>query len=436
MTKAFIIILLLLTKCTSDDFLIEGFKRIKHPVDKTIPSKRLNLIKSIRIEENQNLILSEILGADISPDGKKLLIADLVSKTLNLYDNKTGKIIKFLQANIFLNDSIASSNKNKFLFNCSSYRALKSNEYKKYGFNDETQILRNMFMKAKFINNDKIYALALIYPYSVNDAWQKLIHNTPVIAVTNGNLKLEKVIVFEVQSNQNIKTKPDMSYPIPFRFILDKKEDCFYIISTDYSKQKLSIMDPKLPAVAKYDLNGNYIKKVLYLPESYMKSKGGYTLPHIAYINEIDNQKFFAFRIEDKIYNIDNKIRFKLKNLPYTNDSGFVYYKKVAKFSRINHIADPPEILKKIFPFRIFWTFTAKNHYNLVELIFDSTAANGDYYYILQEYTTKGKLLSQTIINDDLRNPIKYITFDNKNNYLVIFKKSKKGWTMEKRQWL
>ncbi len=72
----------------------------------------------------------------------------------------------------------------------------------------------------------------------------------------------------------------------------------------------------------------------------------------------------------------------------------------------------------------------------IVQLVVMDTTINNGYYYILQEYNTEGRLLSQTNIFDDKSSKIHYITFDNENNYLVIFRKSKILWAMERRKWL
>ena len=72
----FVLLLLLLFPICESEQDISDFSPIRLKVDTTIKSKSLELIESLTIEENENLILTDINDADINITSSKLIICD------------------------------------------------------------------------------------------------------------------------------------------------------------------------------------------------------------------------------------------------------------------------------------------------------------------------------------------------------------------------
>jgi hypothetical protein len=67
-------------------------------------------------------------------------------------------------------------------------------------------------------------------------------------------------------------------------------------------------------------------------------------------------------------------------------------------------------------------------------MIKDKDAEMG-YYYFLQEYKSDGTLVKYLKIEDNAKEKLQYVTFDNSSDKLVMFKKTKKNIVMENYKW-
>ncbi len=432
--KIIIVLLLLLsTHCTSNKDLLSDFKQLKLAVDSTLHKKSLEVAELVNIEESESLILNDVYATDINFATNKIIVADPVNRSVNIYNYKTGSIINSVTSGLNLSDSLIYSGRIPLDHTLTGrrFRYLKNAEYEEFGLTQQDiNLQKNRYFVPKFVSNDKIEILATIYAPAISEDNFTVLDNTAAIIKYDSMLNLKRVTVFE----NSLK-----GYSLSYAFLIDKERGQYLLTSSTYHRTNTYKLFDSLTAISLYDRNGNFIKVASYLPGIYETVKSGYKLQWMPKIAQINSKPFIAFPLDLTIYGINSQKRFNLVNLPYSNDHGFEYFKKnrreimdpnvsVDRFSEIR------DVIKNIFPINIVGLFSVNKNLIVRVLVYDDTVEGG-YYYILQEYSPSGELLSQTNIYEDFNNKIHYVTFDNANNYLVLFKKSKDGWTMEKRKW-
>jgi hypothetical protein len=432
----FLISILFLTaiKCNNKNNILSDFKSERYKIDTCIMCQNLNFIDEIIIEENENLILNNISSADIDSKSNLLIITDPVNRTANLYDYKTGSIKGWLFAGLNLSDSVALSGKfpyKRYYMGNKTLRYVTNEDSKQYGISDKEikTFLKNEFDVAKFISG-KIYLLSLIYVTAISeDDSLKMPENNTCIVQCDYNLNIEKVIVLENKLKSHSGSDG---------FLFFHKQNMFLVTAIQSTRQRYEGKTDSLPSISLYNNNGNFIEISSYLPELYCFKNAGYMLEYTPSLAQINNDIFISYPYDLTFYKEKNIPRFKVTNLPFSNNSGFNYYKKISdkivskdfnmNWNEIN------KIINTLFPIRIIRIFEGNRNLIAQILVNDSTVKNG-YYYILQEYNIQGKLISQTNIFEDDESKIHYITFDKTNNLLLIFRKYKNGWRLEKREW-
>jgi len=428
------ILFLIAVKCNSKKNVLSDFKSEKYLIDTNVFTQSLNFIDEVIIEETENLILNNISSADIDSKSNFLIITDPVNRTANLYDYKTGRIKGWLFADLNLSDSVAMSDKNpykRYYLGNKVLRYVRNEDSKQYGISEKeiNTFLKNEFDVVKLINN-KIYLLSLIYVTAISeDDSIKMPENNTCIIQCDYNLNIERVIVLENQ----LKSHSGID-----GFLFFQKPNMFLVTAVQTTRQRYEGKIDSLPSISLYNNNGNFIEISSYLPELYCFKNAGYMLEYSPSLAQINSEVFITYPYDLTFYKEKNIPRFKIKNLPFSNNHGFNYYKKIS-----NDIVNTDlnsdwneryKIMNALFPIRIIRIFEGNNNIIAQILVNDTTIKNG-YYYILQEYDSKGTLISQTNIFEEDDSKIQYMTFDNENNYLIIFKKSKNGWRMEKREW-
>jgi len=420
-----VLLLLVLFKCENNNSL--KYEAIKCRIDTTVLSRNLQLADSITIEENDELILNSIWNVDLNTEADKIIICDPNNRTCNLYNYKTGKIIKFLKAGNYLSDSVAISGKEYPRFRWIKYKSYKNiliQDYNKYGIeNSHLKFLQNAFYVPRF-RESKVYFLSLIYcqTISVDNPLDRLLSNRTAIVTCDSNLKIEKLSVLDLD---------DSSYAIPYNFFI-KNDNIFFISATDFASWRYYEKYSSLPLISKYNSDGSIIDISFRLSDNYSLAKSGYNIPWFTTIIGLNEKIFFTTSCDLTVYSEKNLKQFDFKNLPYSNDSSFIYYRKI--IDNLDNKKINSEKINKLFPIQIINGFAFKNNLVYQIVVYDESYSNG-YYYILQEYSVEGDLISQTNIFDDKDNKIMHISFDEVNNYLLLFKKSKIGWTLEKREW-
>jgi hypothetical protein len=419
------LILVILLRCENNNTF--KYEPIKTVVDTTVLSRKLDLIENVQIQESEGLILNTIWSVDINPHANKIILCDPDNRTCNLYNYQTGRIISFLKAGNDLSDSVAKSGKEFPIFRWTrnkSYKNIMIQDYPKYGLDySHLKYLQNSFFVPYFREN-KVYLLSLIYcqTISTQNPSDRLLSNRSAIVTCDSNLKIEKISVLDVN---------DSSYALPYSFFVNT-DSTFFVSANDFASWRYYKKFASLPLITKYNYDGNILDIPFRLTDNYEIAKSGYNIPWFTTILGINGKIFFTTSCDLSVFSENNIKQFEFKNLPYSDDSCFIYYKKITDILDKNKITS--EKLHKLFPIQIINGFTVKNNLVYQLVVYDKSYFNG-YYFILQEYSTQGDLISQTNIYDEKDNKIKFISFDKVNNYLLLFKKSKAGWTMEKREW-
>ena len=203
--------------------------------------------------------------------------------------------------------------------------------------------------------------------------------------------------------------------------------------SSKFKYKDKEIID-SIVTVASYDSNGKFLGNIGYLPDKYVKNQLIYKERWQPLLTNINDSIFISYPRDNEIYAPGQKIRFRLKNLPYSNDSGLVYLHDYYRLKKVENRRYDRFEVAKLLPVSIIYTFNSNGNFGVVLLVFDKEHPMG-YYYIAQEYDFKGNLLSHTKINDEPGNQIRNFVFDKYNSYLCIVSKNKDGWTLEKREW-
>jgi hypothetical protein len=429
-----IIALILLISCSFKNEINKIIlENERFAIDSNIASRKLEIKETIYIEEKEQLILHNISGVDINPLTNELIICDPSNRSLNMYDLSTGKIKKFYKAGLSLSDSVAVSKRKMLKTSWNGYKSfkyIKIDEYKDYELSENNlALINNMLFVPRFIDNN-LEVLSVIYCQAVAEDLtdkEKRISNNASIISFDDELNIKNVSILEIT---------EKSYPVPYSFAKDKLKNSYLVSTSDYPRHSIDKKYDTLPAISEYNARGDYLETNFFLSKIYEESLVGYGVPNMVNITEIYNKFFITLTADLNVYDKYNKKRFGIKNLPFTNDSGFALYCQY--FSQLNSPKISYEIKKsnllRLFPVHIINTFEISGNFVVQILVYDDLSEQG-YYYIVQEYTPDGALLSQTNLYDDNEFKIKYLAYNREKNELIIFKKGKKRWVMEKRDW-
>ena len=431
MKYSILLLLLILMKCDPNTIAIEEYTPEKIAIDSSVQPKRMEIVDTIELEETAELIIQELSSAAISQDGEDLAIAVPPARKLAFYNYEEGKIKKIRFASSKLSDSIALKDIQPPDFRFTpmyaphNWKYIKVDKFSKYKLKQkDTTNINAQFVKMLYHNNE-LYSLVFIYLPTVSDSKQNhtMMQNYCFVAEFN-NGSIKKIIPTEIN---------DYSYFMPSDFVL--KSSIIYATTSNFAQTKIFGKYDSLLSVAEYDLtNGNKIDNNSCLPESYCKNKIGYSLWWEPQLTKLNDKIYVTYPVDDYVYGLNNKKLFKLKNLPFSNDSGLKLFKTYKKYVKNNRKVNKKEILNKLYPIKIVDVFNADGNLAVIYNVSYSSAPSG-YHFILQEYTPKGKLLSHSAFRDTPENPIKHFAWDSFNKYLVLFRKGKQHWTMERLKW-
>jgi len=408
--------------CTLHTKHIKNYKPQKFIVDENIPKKSMKLIDVIKLEKNEDVIVSTISAIDIGRENN-FIITNEANRTAILYNYENGRIIKSIFAGQGLADSIANSGSKPYSYYGKKLRYMKIEEYKSKGVTDEGMELIKSYYTIPFYYRNNVYLLCLIYLGATSDKENyNTVGNRSALLCFDKDLMLQNIIIFELN---------EKAYPSPFYFEILKNSN-IVMSSTNFDYKNKSF--DSLVTSALYDSTGKFLNNIGYLPEIYIKNKLVYEEKWRPILTSIDDSIFLAYPRDLDIYGPGQKVRFRLKNLPFTNDSGMAFVTDFYRLKRIQESNPDPKELGNLLPITIIYTFNSNGNYGIVLLVFDKEHPMG-YYYIAQEYDLKGNLLNQTRIYDEPGNQIRNFVFDKYNTYLCIVSKNKDGWTLEKRKW-
>jgi hypothetical protein len=421
------LLLALVNKCTLKTKDLKNYKSTKYEINEFIEPKTFKLIEKINLEENDEFILNSITGIEIIDSDSNILITCAASKLSAIYDYKTGSLKKIINPNTeefkWLDYFLKENPIPKQVVR-SDLKYIPISEYSKYGLNQQAiDQVKLVYTIPKFINNN-IYIASYANMVAVSD---EVRHNT----LDNRVL----ICCFDKEFNYKKMIVPEVLYDS--YFIMGELEflsNGEIIGTTSNFSYADKLVSDSLVTVARYDSKGKFLYNIGYLPEKYVKNNLIYEERWQPLITIINDSIFIVYPRDNEIYAPGQVKRFKLKNLPFSNDSGLVFIYDYYRLLKIQNTRPDIKEIGKILPISIINTFNVKGKYNLILLIFDENEPMG-FYYIIQEYDTKGNLLSHSKIYDEPENQIRNFYYDKFNNYLCIIRKNKEGWTLEKREW-
>jgi hypothetical protein len=387
-----------------------------------IPKINIELVGVIEIEEDENNIIQHVSAAAINGESNTLALIN--GKDLLFYENLTGKFIKKIEATFEMTDLVANSGRRPYID--SNYNRRKNEvpyistaNYSENGIDGEIarRFIKNYFMSLKNINNT-FYAFGTIYCYYIGSS-EKSIDNIPVLFKIDNEFNIDSHIVMDLRKNRHAVASD------------------FHINKNLYLTSPGSYLEPvygsdfqSYPTAAKYDLEGNFIEPIAYMTRNYLLKgglKNGWVYPKLI---EVNNQIRMLYPEELAVFG-ENKKLFDLQNLPFNNDSGFVYYQDYQRYCRSKEMRPEIDVMARLFPIKIMDAFESDNKLYPIILVWDKNKPMG-FYYMIQEYTSDGKLLREVKLDDEPENQIRRFAFNKYDKELVLFKKSKIGWTAEK----
>lgn len=414
-------------QCTLKTKDAQNYKAKKISIEEYIAPKQLKLINTISFEENDSIIINRIAGIEFCSNGKKIVLTDDANRFILLIDSKNGKILKSVDSkkmNLKWVDDFLMCNPipNQLIRNDLKY--IPITDYLKYGLTDESLDLVRMHYFIPKCVNGKLVISNLMYIFAVSDKVKhNSIDNRSGFCLFDSELNFEKMIVPEVLLS---------SY-----FLYDNYEFLSNgeIIGTtsNFSYKEKDIMD-SIVTVAKYDSTGNFLGNIGYLPDIYTNNNLAYEEHWKPLITSINDSLFILYPRTKDVYGPGQKIRFTLQNIPFSNDSGLVYLYNYYRLARLQQRTPNSKEIGRLLPFSIINSFNTNGNLTIIILVFDESENIG-FYYLVQEYDTKGNLLSHSKIYDEPENQIRNFVYDKHNNYMCIVRKSKFGWTLEKREW-
>ncbi|MDT3739888.1 MAG: hypothetical protein RO257_10365 [Candidatus Kapabacteria bacterium] len=414
-----------LKECTLYTKHIKNYKPQKLSVDESFPKKSIKLIDKIKLEENEEVIISTINSIEILDGGLEFLIIDPSSKKTVVFNYMDGSIKNLiLQEENWLRYFVAEKPHPISVAIKGKLKYINTDDYSKYDLNQNAvNYIKYSPFIIKSINKQHIL-LCHANMFAVSDEIKEnSLDNRVFLLKYNSKLNLLKMVVPEVLHK---------SYILPSTFEILSNGN--YIgSSSNYTYKDKGNID-SIVTVASYDSTGKFLGNIGYLPDKYVKNQLIYQERWQPLLTNINDSIFIAYPRDNDIYAPGQKIRFSLKNLPYSNDSGLVYLYDYYRLKKVENSRYDRFEVANLLPVSIIYTFNSNGNFGVVLLVFDKEHPMG-YYYIAQEYDFKGNLLSHTKINDEPGNQIRNFVFDKYNNYLCIVSKNKDGWTLEKRKW-
>jgi hypothetical protein len=424
--KIFIFIILLYSCNSNQDRLLE-YKAEKLQTDESIEKFSLIPVDTLILEENEDVILQDISSAAVSQNSKYLAVASPPSKQLIIYNYINGKIIKYFYSGSNLSDSVALSKRKPSKWSFSeklskyNWEFITINKLVENGrkMEDTIRIINNMYADAKFISNS-LYCNVIVYIPCVNGTHDNYLLGESTTIIVEYDLNNIKSLVIP-ESNDSVCS-------LPSDFLFTKN---VIMTSSDFVRQFTYKKIDSLITLVEYDkYTGDIIDVIGYLPDSYINSKAGYNLWWKPKLTSSANEVYIAYPHDNFIYKKYNKKRFELKNLPFSNKYGFDNFEDYMKIDFLEKKdLSRKEIINKLFPVVLISLFNYNGH---LLMIYQITDPNKESYYLLQEYTSDGKLLRQGNYENDQKNPIQNFVYDETNQYLLIFRKNNEGWNIQR----
>lgn len=417
--------LLMSNQCTLKTKGAMNYKAKKIEIDENIPHKSMKLIDILTLQENDDVIISTINSAEIINGGSELVVVDPKSNNIVLYNYDDGSIKSLLLPEESWLKYFVSENPKPISSRIKGgLKYIHTEDYSQYRLNDDAKKATKYSPFVVKSYKDELIILAQANMFAVSDdIAENVLDNRVILFKYNNSYQIEKVVVPEVLLN---------SYTIPT--IFEIQNDGNIIVGSSNFSFKKGKTD-SLTTLAIYDSTGTYLKDLAFLPDKYTRNNLIYKERWQPLLTCINDSAFITYPRDNTIYAPEKRIRFKLKNLPYSNDTGLTYINDYFRLRNIQKSRPDRFEVANLLPMSNIFTFDSFGKFGIVILVFDKYEPMG-FYYIAQEYDFDGTLISHTRINDEPENQIRNFVFDKYNGFLCLIKKSKKGWSIEKRNWL
>jgi hypothetical protein len=413
-------------------------------------NKEIEKVNEVILEENEDQIINVITFCDFNSGTDKLLIIDGASGLAYQYNNLNGKFIRSFKMPASIADSVAKSGKLDIRIMNLGWMPIPSENYKLFNINMDNSPMKPFFSMGKF-EGDEIILTGTTYFPIVSSLGDVTLLNYALLFLCDSNFNIKRLIIPEM--NERV-------FPLNYQFSILPDKLLLMTVEPIYDEFGKNRFD-SLEALSLYDINGMYLSPAAYIPEIYTKNYLRMNTLWIPYFDVIVDIPFIGFPYCDTIYSINNKPLFKLKNLPFNNnygfesyrekaepyfndfktsylttDSGMVYMQKQVQMQmdKEKQINITNEALDKLMHISISGIFRINNNIMVWLRIKDKDAEMG-YYYFLQEYKSDGTLVKYLKIEDNDKEKLQYVTYDNSSDKLVMFKKTKKNIVMENYKW-
>ena len=304
------------TQCTMGSKRILNYQPQKIQTA-AIPKIELERESIVKLREDGYTTIGKI--ASVALNGKANAIAISNEKELLFYDNSTGNLIKKIEAKFEMTDLVANSHRQPYIDSNVYYRLakvpyvpIKDYKTKKIDKDIAQKAIKNSFLSVRCIN-DEFYASANIMCYFVAKTYDQVVDNVPVIFRFDENLNTDSYKVIEMNKN---------SHTIAYDFWINNH---MYVTSPGgYEVPAFGGEFESNPTASKFDLHGNYIETVAHMSQNY-RLKGKFNLFWVVpKFVELNQQILMLYPDELSVFGEHKKL-FDLQNLPFKNDTGFVF---------------------------------------------------------------------------------------------------------------
>ena len=392
-----------------------------------IESKPLTKAESVTLEENENVILSEIEGCDINFNSEYIVLTSGLKRIISTYNYKNGKLLNFKKGGLYLTDSIKHTNRippsnpyNQIPRYPIKYLSL--DECYKIGLTN-LRMLNNEFINVIYNDDNSISASALVYLPVLLENNEKTAYNTATVVEFDSSLNIKRVIFPNNTLNH---------YTIAFSFIADKIKKQYYLLNEALGAYHYFKTTDTIAVLAVYDENGEYVKTALYLDKKFANDEFIFlSYMYNPITTTINNNHFAMFPFDpNTIYNLSTDDTISLSNPIVDYSEKYDEARNVIKKLKEND--SRRKVFKEYMPISAYKFMN--NGKNLIICSMNKKEED-NVSFIFREYDTNGKFISErTFENEDELN-IQNILYDKKNNYVVFFIKGEENWTMEKYRW-
>ncbi len=409
------------------------YKAEKLPLDTTVYYHILKLEETITLQENDSIIINRVNDIAFDTLYNRLILTEPTLKSALFFNYSDGSFCNNIKTNYNIQDSFIINNGKDYInFNKIKAEYMQSEDYIKNGLTESgLKLVNSTFNKISIYRNKYYFLTHMTIPSIYFDrSYKNALPNRPVLCVYNEELELLKVISLVQENNWEYFPMNNIITILNDTIYTDNYNHYAMLNINKVSKENIK-EEYELLTISQHDLQGKKINHVGFLPNSLVNSYLNYSFVETQ-LTSLREKIYYAYQLDDYIYTLKNKIVFKFKNLPYYNLKGLdSLYRLIQIKSKDNLFVDYNE-KAKLCQISMIKLLNRKDNLLVLFTVYEEEHSL-KMYYILQEYTIEGDLLSQTYFDDNPENQIKNVFYDSKNDYLCFLRKSKKGWTVEKR---